>query len=314
MGKLLRLTMALATVGWAHGSFAACNSSSVAVSISASPVAIPDWNPLSTSDAPSTAFTITLTRASGNPNTDYALINLIDANTATPIRVGNNGSFAGPQYSIKSSSVDIAFASGATPANTLSFDFASGSSQSQALKTATFAVTANTQNADFTSGSYTESIGYTVQCRKLSGQTDQGTYTTLSGLNLSVTVPNRLTVVTAGPQTVNFGSFTTTSQNLAISLKSTGAINAAISSANGNKMVLAGAVAPPNTPTNSLIAYTMTFDSQTVPSGGTTLTNLARSGVGGSSKSLVLTLPGLPTGKLAGTYSDTITITLTAGS
>jgi|GEM_PF-1468023 len=316
MGKLLRLTMALATVGWAQGALA-CNSSDMSVSFSPATPSIPSWNPFPAGTAQTVTSTITLTRPAGTNAIRTAHIILVDSNASTTLRVGQNGAFAGPIYNITTTSggATVSFPSGTTATNTIgaSFAFASSSSSpSSSSATVTITVPANTAASDFTSGIYSENLTYSLQCYVSNGNVEGNT--TGTGPTVNVTVPNLLTVVTAGPQTVNFGSFTTTSQNLAISLKSTGAINASISSANGNKMVLAGAVAPPNTPTNSMIAYTMTFDSQTVPSGGTTLTNLARSGVGGSSKSLVLTLPGLPTGKLAGTYSDTITITLTAGS
>ena len=76
-------------------------------------------------------------------------------------------------------------------------------------------------------------------------------------------------------------------------------------------MVLAGAVSP--YPTHSVIPYTMTLNGDAIAN-GTSLTNRPRAGVAGSNWPLVLTLPeGLPSGKLAGSYADTITLTLTPG-
>ncbi len=311
MRKMARLAIALLAMGTVSDALACSSSSVVSVSFSSSPVSIGSWNPLDPADTPSTSFTVTVTRASSNPNTDYALVYFSDPDTGTPIRVGSNGGFVGPQYSIKSGAADVAFATGTPQPSPLQFTFANGNSQSAIQRTLNFSLLANSQGSDFSSGTYSENLGMTVQCFKSNG-TSQGSYSTLGGLNLAVTIPNRLTVVTAGPQTIDFGAFTTTTQNLAVSLKSTGSINANISTANHNQMVLAGAQSP--YPANSVIGYSMSFDGQNVPSAGANLTNLARAGVSGASKSLVLTLPGQPTGKLAGTYSDIITVILSPGS
>ena len=107
------------------------------------------------------------------------------------------------------------------------------------------------------------------------------------------------------------GSFTTSAQTVQVLVKSTTSINVGLSTLNGSKMVLAGAVSP--FPTNSTIPYTMTYAGTSIASGGS-LSNQTRAGVGGASRALVLTLTGgLPSGKIAGSYSDTITLSLTPG-
>ena len=309
-GRLMAGGMALC---WAQGVMAACNPGGVTVSQISAPT-IADWNPMVANDAESTNFNITLTRGASNPNNiDFATIYFTDPDSATSLRVGALSGFAGPVYTIKSGSSDIVFASGVTPSNPLRFDFASGNNQNQLAKSATFAVDGNNNaSADYTSGTYTETLNYTVQCYKGNGAniTSQGSVT--GSLTINVTIPNRLSVITAGPQTINFGSFTTTAQSLAISLKSTGAINASLSTENGNQMVLTGAQTP--VPANSTIPYSMAFDGQNVPANGASLNNLSRAGVGGGNKALVLTLPALPSGKLAGTYKDVITLTLSPGT
>jgi hypothetical protein len=107
-------------------------------------------------------------------------------------------------------------------------------------------------------------------------------------------------------------TFTTTQQTLNISLKSTSSVNTSISTSHGNMMVRQGAVTP--YPTNEAIPYTMTFNSISMPAAGLSNQNYARAGVGGESWPLILNLPSLPTGKLAGLYQDVITLTLSAGN
>jgi hypothetical protein len=127
-----------------------------------------------------------------------------------------------------------------------------------------------------------------------------------------VSIKKVVSITTAGPQTINFGNFTTTSQQLQVGVKSTSSIDVNVQTANTNQMVLAGAVSP--YPANSSIPYTMTLNGTTV-SNGTSLTNQTRAGVAGMSWPLLLNLTGgLPSGKIAGTYSDTITLTLTPGT
>ena len=183
-------------------------------------------------------------------------------------------------------------------------------SQSTDTQTATLTIPLNNAGDDFTPGTYSQATTYFIQCYGNNNPMGNGLNGT--GPTLNVTVPNLLQVITAGPQTINFGSFTTTAQSLAISLKSTGAINASLSTENGNQMVLTGAQTP--VPANSTIPYSMAFDGQNVPANGASLNNLSRAGVGGGNKALVLTLPALPSGKLAGTYKDVITLTLSPGT
>lgn len=60
---------------------------------------------------------------------------------------------------------------------------------------------------------------------------------------------------------------------------------------------------------NVVIPYSILFNGrQVVP--GQRLSGLDRAGIAGASLPLVLQLNGIPSGKLAGSYSDTITLTI----
>ena len=99
-------------------------------------------------------------------------------------------------------------------------------------------------------------------------------------------------------------------------MKSTSSLNVAVSStsytqSSVTQLVRSGAVTP--YPANSVIPYSMTFNGASItPSAA--LANHQRAGVLGSDYVLLLTLPGVPSGKLAGSYSDTITLTITPGT
>jgi spore coat protein U-like protein len=160
-----------------------------------------------------------------------------------------------------------------------------------------------------------ESLKFTLLCRRSQGNNivDGDANTLQSGPAISLTIPRLVSLITAGPQTINFGNFTTTTENLQVRLKSTSSVSVAVSTSNGGQMVLKNAVSP--YPSNSVIPYTMTFNNIPVASGGT-LANAGRAGLLTIKEwPLALTLTGgQPSGKVAGDYEDTITLTLTPGS
>ncbi|WP_313806820.1 hypothetical protein [Sphingobium sp.] len=295
---------------WAQGAMA-CGAGDVTVSFSPTTVAVASWSPFPNGSQMTAQTTVTVTRT-GSSNIRSARLMILDSEATSPLRVGTLNGFPGPIYSLTGGNVfQSPTSSTPTAGNSLPFTYTSNSNSNVQNATTTLTIPINTAGDDFTPGTYSQTTTYFVQCYNNSGSFVGGG-STGAGPTLNVTVPNLLQVITAGPQTINFGSFTTTTQSLAISLKSTGAVNANVSTQNGNQMVLTGAPSP--VPTNSTIPYSMTFDGQNVPAAGVSLANLARAGVGGGNKSLVLTLPALPSGKLAGTYKDIITLTLTPGS
>lgn len=303
-GKWGRLAAGILVLCWTRGAIACDAGASVAFSLSN----ISSWSPFPNGTQQTTTITVTVSKGTGNNNAASARVLILDPDTTTPLRVGTLSGFPGPIYTL----------TGALPSQsvnkntpTLTNSIVVNFSGSTGVGSATLTIPVNSAAEDFVSGTYSQATSYFVECYNNGGNTS-GNGVTGTGPTLNVTVPNLLQVVTAGPQTINFGSFTTTTQNLAISLKSTGAINANISTQNSNQMVLSGAQSP--FPTNSVIPFSMTFDGQNVPAGGASLTNLSRAGVSGANKSLVLNLSALPSGKLAGTYTDVITLTLSPGS
>jgi spore coat protein U-like protein len=177
--------------------------------------------------------------------------------------------------------------------------------------TFTLRIIGNFPGSDYVRGTvFSESLKYSIRCFDGNGKQGEIDSSQSPGPAPSVNVPSVVLVTTAGPQTINFGNFTTATQTLQVGVKSTSSVNVAVNS--GDQMVLAGAVAP--YPSNSVIPYTMTLNGDTIAN-GTTLTNRPRAGVNGTDWPLVLNLTGgVPSGKLAGTYSDTITLTLTPGA
>ena len=305
-GRLVAGGMALC---WAQGVMA-CSNGDVTVSFSPTTVTAANWSPFSNGTQVVASTSVTVTRTASGNNIRSARLMILDSDATSPLRVGSLNGFSGPIYSLSGGNV-FQTPTSATPtsANSITFNFSQNVSVD--TKTATMTVPLNNAGDDFTPGTYSQSTTYFIQCYGNSSN-PMGNGIPGTGPTLSVTVPNLLQVITAGPQTINFGSFTTTVQSLAISLKSTGAINASLSTENGNQMVLTGAQSP--VPTNSTIPYSMAFDGQNVPANGASLNNLSRAGVGGGNKALVLTLPALPSGKLAGTYKDVITLTLSPGT
>ncbi|MFC4594403.1 hypothetical protein [Sphingobium tyrosinilyticum] len=272
--------------------------------VSFSTLSLPEFDPISGTYVQ----TITANVTSVDNQAGVANFILVDNETG-PLQIG----LSGPEYNITSSGSTIIFPNGRTIADNhegaqvnLSNNFGS--------VPLTLTVT-NNSRSDFVGGmGFSEPFKYSIQCYK--NATGSGNGVVLkkdenqTGLALPITIKKVASFSTASPQTINFGNFTTLSQQIQIGLKSTSSINVNVQTANINQMVLAGAVSP--YPTNSTIPYSMTLNGASV-SNGTNLTNQTRAGVAGMNWPLVLSLPSLPTGKIAGSYSDTITLTLTAG-
>lgn len=302
------LACALLSTQYAHAANCAT------LSVSPGTPSIPIWNPLNPA-AQEANFTATITRLS-NSTKGIRLI-FLDANSsAVPTRVGTT---SGPRYDIVnvSSGAIISFPSGTQVATQTVSQIAFGSSSVASVQVnLKVRIAANTNpSEDFIGGTvFSETLNYAVQCFKSDGGINPGGTDGPLGANLSLnlTIPKLVSIVTATPSAINFGQFTTTTQQLMVTVKSTSTLNVSATTANGSQFVRSGAVAP--YPTNSTIPYAMTFNGSALPTGGT-LTNQTRAGVNGSSFPLALTLTGgLPTGKLAGSYADTITLTITAGS
>lgn len=274
---------------------------------------IPTWNPLNPA-AQEATFTATITRVSSNFKS-VRLIFLDSNSNVTPTRIGTA---SGPRYNIFNVDTGniISFASGTVIGSTNPPNLSFGNGPSNVLLTnLKIQIPANTlPSEDFIGGStYSETLNYAIQCFK-SGGNGQPAATdgpVASNLTLSMSIPKLVSIVTATPSAINFGNFTNTIQQALITVKSTSTLNVTVNTERGGQMTRSGAVSP--YPLNSSIPYTMKWNN-TIIAPGSTLTNQARAGVTGTAYPLSLTLAEIPSGKLAGTYSDVITVTITAGT
>lgn len=256
-------------------------------------------------------FTVKATRASNGYRS--ARIVFIDTDTGTTY-IGT----LGPQYEITdANSATVSAPSGtAAPSSGASggaqFQWSNGQGNDDSTQTFTTTVLP-TATRDFSSGTvFTENLRYSITCYNNMGSAQSTDTNVAAPLALSLTVPSLVSLGIASAQTIDFGAFTTSTQTLQVNLKSTGPINVAVASANVNRLVLAGSV-PPRA-TNAEIPYAMTLNGAAIAN-GSTLANRSRAGVLGTNWPLVLTLTGgLPSGKIAGAYSDIITLDLTPGS
>lgn len=263
------------------------------------------WDPLDVPEAKVLTFTATFSNfAAGSSKIKLIFLD----NEAGILRLGT----AGPKYTVTSGSETYAYASGTSIANQPDILIPSGQNNNIVKQ---FNVTLLANNAppeDFTGGqTLSETLKFNVQCLK-----DKGTEVAQSvgqtGPVIRVTIPRKVSLTVAGPQTINFGNFSVSEQQLAVGLKSTSTINVAVSTANNNRMLLEGASDP--TLANSSIPYTMTLNGQAIAN-GVSLTNQTRAGVTGTNWPLILRLSGTgASGKIAGVYSDTITLTLSPGT
>lgn len=270
------------------------------ISITSSPATI-SYNPITASAAATTTFTIAIGAKVAPNTTDYRLIFTDSASNAT-LRIATSG----PAYSILNpGGQTVSFPLNSTAAGQTGVALIPASTTSV---TYTVSLPINT-TTDFVGGTnYAENLSYSLQCYKSNGGTNGVDTGSLTSLNSTIT--NVLSVVTASPQTLDFGNFTSATQTLQVGLKSTNSINVAVSTLNSSTMVLAGATPPYNT--SNSIPYSMTFNGSTLSSSGTN--NVARATVAGSTYPFVMSLTGgVPSGKLAGVYADVITLTFTPG-
>ncbi|MFM6932031.1 MAG: hypothetical protein ACKOUT_07290 [Novosphingobium sp.] len=281
----------------ANPALAACSAT-----VSSAPATL-NYDPIKAVAATTTTFTVSISK--GASSDDAFRLIFTDSATGSPLKVGTSG----PQYAITDTiGQTVSFQSGTTAAGQSGLNtivLASGNGTTSATYTVSLPVNSTT---DFVGGNnFIENLGYSLQCLKNNVVQSTGSGS-LTSLNASIT--NVLSVVTASPQTLNFGNFTSASQTLQVGLKSTNSINVSVSSLNSSTMVLAGAT-PPYNSSNS-IPYTMTFNGATLSSSGTN--NVARASVTGSTYPFVMSLTGgVPSGKFSGVYADVITLTFTPG-
>jgi hypothetical protein len=283
------------------------------VSFSPANVTVPNWNPI-VPGAQQASFTATVTRAK-NTTATIRIIFFDSNDTAEPVKLGLTGGHNGPLYQI----IDPAGRNMIYPRNTAvtsvkgpnQVEYQNKSSNDTVSVAFRLVVPANSPGTDFFSGSYAETLNYGVSCA-LSGDKDNGSDGPVAGPAVAMTIPNLVSMTTAGAATLDFQNFTSLSQQFNVGLKSTGPINVAIDSANKLNMVRLGAPSP--YPDNSLIKYSITLLGNIITTTPQQLPNQARAGVAGSTWPLLLSLPSTPSGKVAGSYSDTLTLTLTPGS
>lgn len=281
------------------------------VTFSPANVSLSDYDPIA-GGAVQTSFTATILRQSA-ATTDVRLIflsNMINLPVRLGVKIGSN---FGPFYQILDpNGVNVAFNSVAsvTTKTNPKASLPAGPSGDAVSVNYLVRVLANSTGTDYGNGTYVDPLKYSIQC--FQGSTSQASDTQVTGPALSVTIPNLVSLITASPQTLDFQSFTTLTQQLNVGLKSTGPINVQLVTQNQRKMVLAGAPSPP--PLNSYIAYGITLNGRSISTNPYILLNAPRVGVAGKTWPLLLTLPSQPSGKIAGSYSDTITLTVTPGS
>jgi hypothetical protein len=283
------------------------------VTFSPGNVSLPSWNPINGSSAQAT-FTATIRRESRSTRNVRIIFTDSDDSSA-PVRLGVVSTTSGPRYEvIGPGSVNVVFPKNTTASSQSNplIPIDNGPSGDVISVNYTVNVPANSANTDFRNGSYAESLSYQVQCFQASSFKDQGTDGPVTGPALSLTIPNLVSLTTASPATLDFQNFTTLTQQLNVGVKSTGPINVDLRTDNHLKMIRAGAPSP--APDNSYISYGIELNGQAISSDPYILSNAPRAGVAGSQWPLKLTLPSTPSGKVAGNYSDTITLTLTPGT
>jgi hypothetical protein len=280
------------------------------LSISPASPAVPTWDPIQPA-LQEASFTATLSPVSSS--TKRARLIFLDADSnISPLRLQSG---TGPRYEI------VNTATGATvsfPMNTQIASqtvpltqFNNGNSPAVAIPMKV-RIPANLNPVeDFVGGTtFAEMLRYSVQCFKANGADNGSDTGVVSGLNVSVTIPRLARLTTSSPVTINFGNFTTMTQQVQVALRSTSSLNISVTTVNGSRMVRVGTPAP--FPQNAMIPYTMRYNGNPIAP-GVPLANQTRAGVLGASFPLQLQLGGIPSGKLAGSYSDTITLTVTPG-
>jgi hypothetical protein len=276
--------------------------------ITASPAipTIPQWNPLDGQPQEAT-FTVKMRREQGGARS--ARLIFLDANSsASPTRIGAT---VGPRYEILNrGSQPISFPQG-TQVGSVNVPSTQFNNDGEATLDLKVRILGNSSaSEDFEGGhTFSETLRYSVQCFKQNGGALAADQAVLSNLQLSLTIPKLVSINTAGPARINFQDFTVAAQHALISVRSTSMLHVSATTANGGKLVMGRSGEE-----NTIIPYRMSFGAE-----GETLAALplgsvitaTRAGVGGSDYMLRLALVGgVPSGKLAGTYSDTITLTI----
>lgn len=282
------------------------------VTFSPGNVTLPNYDPIAGSEIQA-SFTATITRVS--PATTKVRLIFVDSDTGagTIPRIGAIGTQLGPAYNILDPGGNIAafsLNSDVTLKRNPTISLPVGPSGDSVSVSYLVDVLSNSLVRDYRNGNYGETLTYSIQC--FQGLISQGSDTQLSGPNLSVTVPNLVSMTTASPQTLDFQNFTMLTQQLNVGLKSTGPVDVELITENQRRMVLVGAPSP--APLNSYIAYRITLNGRSITTDPYVLTNAPRIGGAGRAWPLLLSLPSQPSGKVAGSYSDTITLTITPGS
>ena len=282
------------------------------VGFSPSNVSLPNYDPIAGS-AVQGNFTATITRT--DPSTTAVRMIFMDSDDSAsmPLRLGVVGTTPGPRYDIlDGSGAKVAFPlnTDVTTKRSVKVSLPAGSSGDLVSANYRVDVLANTVGKDFQNGTYGEPLTYSIQC--FQGTTSQSTDTQVTAPTLSMVIPNLVTLTTGGPQTLDFQNFTSLAQQLNVGVKSTGPINIDLRTANQRKMILAGAPAP--APLNSYIAYSINLNGRSVTQDPYIVLNAPRTGVAGKAWPLKLSLPSQPSGKIAGAYNDTITLTVTPGN
>lgn len=276
------------------------------VTFSPGTVTLPSYDPIG-GGAVQSGFTATINRT--KPTTRSVRLIFNDNSYATPVKFHGGG----PIYEIlDSGGSNVAFPKNVnvkTATNALvSIPDGSAGDSVQAAFTANVPV--NSGN-DFSNGIYGTNLLYGIECFTADNSYN-GSDVQVTGPALSVTIPNLVSLITASPQTLDFENFTTLTQQLNVGLKSTGPINVDLRTENGRKLVRVGAPIP--APKTSYIDYSIKLNGRSVTTDPYLLSNAPRAGVTGTQWPLQLSLPAQPTAKAAGSYADTITLTLTPGS
>ncbi|HKY82632.1 MAG TPA: hypothetical protein VJM09_14295 [Sphingobium sp.] len=301
MSKWMKLAGVALAFGIAQPAMAA-NCATVSFSVPT----FQDFDPIN-GNYPTLSITANFTRIDSNAKS--VRIIFADNDAGTPVKLGQSG----PIYEIKANDGALIVSPSSNISNGAgALGVFSGSTASTTLSF----IIPNTTTDFIGDTVFSESLKYSVQCYdNNTNGTGAGNAPSDLGVPafiLPVRIKKVVSITTAGPQTINFGNFTTTTQQLQVGLRSTSSINVGVSTLRDNQMVLAGAVPP--FPANASIPYSMTLNGTPVAN-GTNLTNQTRAGVAGMNWPLILTLSGgLPSGKIAGAYSDTITLTLTPGT
>jgi hypothetical protein len=264
--------------------------------------------------AQQSTFTMTVTRLQ-NTTSDVRLMFIDSNDQSQPVRLGSNGTQSGPPYQVLDpSGENILYPKNSSVASLKGqpvFRWQTRNSNNTQSLSFRIVVPANSPGTDFPNGTYGETLNYAIQCFN-NGAATNVIDGPVSGPAMSLTIPNLVSLNMAGAATLDFQNFTSLTQQLNVALKSTGPVNVAIDSTNKLKMVRSGASAP--YPDNSKIDYLMSLRGNTIAAMPQTLTNEPRAGVSGTTWPLILSLTAAPSGKVAGSYSDTITVTLTPGT